>query len=317
MAITYPLAGILNEEMEQGKRVEFEYGLYIKRILVTGANGQLGNEMRLMADLHPEFNFDFTDIGELDLCNSENVLEYCNRTLPAYIVNCAAYTAVDKAEDETELCYKVNRDAVENIAKAAKAISAKVLHISTDYVFDGTNKIPYVETDPVCPVSVYGKSKLAGEEVLMSNCENSVIIRTAWLYSIYGNNFVKTMIRLGKEREKLTVINDQTGTPTYANDLAQTLMQIIISSEKGKFFPGIYNYSNDGVCSWYDFTILIHKLAGIKNCQVLPIETKDYPTKAARPAYSVLNKSKIKATYGITIPQWESSLAVCISKLND
>lgn len=317
MAISFPLGGILAEEKNQGDTVEFEYGLYIKRILITGSNGQLGNEMRLLGASHPEFNFDFTDIGELDLCNPENVLEYCQQTKPAYIVNCAAYTAVDKAEDETELCYKVNRDAVENLAKAANAIGAKLLHVSTDYVFDGTKRTPYDETDPVCPVSVYGKSKLAGEEILMANCPNFVIVRTAWLYSSFGNNFVKTMIRLGKEREKLTVIFDQVGTPTYAADLAQVLMQIIVASEKGKFIPGIYNYSNEGVCSWYDFTISIHKLAGITNCQVLPIGTKDYPTKAARPAFSVLNKSKIKATYGITIPLWETSLAVCISKLND
>ena len=317
MAITFPLAGVLGEDKERGKVMEFEYGLYVKRILVTGANGQLGNEMRTLATAYPEFTFDFTDIGELDLSDAENLLEYCGRTMPAYIINCAAYTAVDKAEDDVELCYIVNQKAVENIANAAKAINAKVLHVSTDYVFDGTGKTPYNETEPVCPVSVYGKSKLAGETSLMEICSDYVILRTAWLYSIYGNNFVKTMIRLGRERETINVVSDQIGTPTYGADLAQALMQIIISSEKGNFIPGIYNYSNEGVCSWYDFTIAIHKLAGITSCQVIPIGTKDYPTKAARPAYSVLNKSKIKATYGITIPQWETSLAVCISKLND
>lgn len=314
MAIQFPLGGILHEE-SGGKAVVFDYELYVKRILVTGANGQLGNEMRLLAALFPGFTFDFTDIAELDLCNQEMVLDYCTRTKPSYIINCAAYTAVDKAEDDTDLCYKVNRDAVSNIARAARAINAKVLHVSTDYVFDGTNHSPYVESDPVCPASVYGKSKLEGEEVLLASCPDAVIIRTSWLYSIFGNNFVKTMIKLGKEREKLTVIFDQVGTPTYAGDLASALMQIVVASEKGAFVPGIYHFSDEGVCSWYDFTISIHRLAGITTCQVLPIETKDYPAKAARPAYSVLNKSKIKAVYGITIPHWETSLAVCIAQL--
>lgn len=314
MAIQFPLGGILHEE-SGGKAVVFDYELYVKRILVTGANGQLGNEMRLLAAQFPRFTFDFTDIAELDLCNPEMVLDYCTRTKPSYIINCAAYTAVDKAEDDTDLCYKVNRDAVSNIARAATAVNAKVLHVSTDYVFDGTNHSPYVESDPVCPASVYGKSKLGGEKVLLASCPDAVIIRTSWLYSTFGNNFVKTMIKLGKEREKLTVIFDQVGTPTYAGDLASALMQIVVASEKGAFVPGIYHFSDEGVCSWYDFTISIHKLAGITTCQVLPIETKDYPAKAARPAYSVLNKSKIKAVYGITIPHWETSLADCIAKL--
>jgi len=314
MAIQFPLGGILHEE-SGGKAVVFDYELYVKRILVTGANGQLGNEMRLLAALFPGFTFDFTDIAELDLCNQEMVLDYCTRTKPSYIINCAAYTAVDKAEDDADLCYKVNRDAVSNIARAARAVKAKVLHVSTDYVFDGTNHSPYVESDPVCPASVYGMSKLEGEEVLLASCPDAVIIRTSWLYSIFGNNFVKTMIKLGKEREKLTVIFDQIGTPTYAGDLASALMQIVVASEKGAFVPGIYHFSDEGVCSWYDFTISIHRLAGINTCQVLPIETKDYPAKAARPAYSVLNKSKIKAVYGITIPHWETSLADCIAKL--
>lgn len=314
MAIQFPLGGVLHEE-SGGKAVLFDIELYMKRILITGASGQLGNEMRLLSDKFPAFIFDFTDIAELDLCDSEVVMDYCMRTKPSYIVNCAAYTAVDKAEDETELCYKVNRDAVFNLAKAATAIGAKVLHVSTDYVFDGTAHTPYLESDPVCPVSVYGKSKLAGEEALQSACPESVILRTSWLYSAFGNNFVKTMIKLGKEREKLTVIFDQIGTPTYAGDLASALMQIVVASEKGSFVPGIYNFSNEGICSWYDFTISIHKIAGITGCRVLPIESKDYPTKAARPAYSVLNKNKIKAVYGITIPHWETSLAACIAKL--
>jgi len=316
MGITFPLAGVLVDQNKETSPAPFEYGLYVKRILVTGANGQLGNEMRLLARQYPNFTWDFTDIGELDLSSAE-VHDYCQRTMPAYIINCAAYTAVDKAEEEIALCYTVNRDAVENLAKAASAVGARMLHVSTDYVFDGSQHTPYVETDPVCPVSVYGKSKLAGEQVLMADCPESVIVRTAWLYSIFGTNFVKTMIRLGKERPTLTVVADQIGTPTYAADLASALVHIILSAEKGHFTPGIYHYSNEGVCSWYDFALKIHQLSGITTCQVIPVETKDYPTKTVRPAYSVLEKTKIKATYGITIPSWETSLAVCISQIHD
>lgn len=314
MAIAYPLNSLITDETD-GKAVVFGYELYMKRILITGANGQLGNEMRLLANQFPDFTFDFTDIDELDLCSDTMVMDYCTRTRPAYIINCAAYTAVDQAEDNEDLCAKVNRDAVANIAKAARAVHAKVLHVSTDYVFDGTKHTPYVETDPVCPASVYGKTKLEGEQVLMEFCPESVVLRTAWLYSTFGNNFVKTMIRLGKEKESLPVIFDQIGTPTYAGDLAVALMQIVKSSEKGNFVPGIYHFSNEGVCSWYDFTISIHRIAGITTCQVKPIESKDYPAKAPRPAFSVLNKTKIKAVYGITIPHWETSLAACIANL--
>lgn len=307
--------GGLQHEKSDGKSIVFDYELYTKRILVTGANGQLGNEMRLLAANYPTFTFDFTDVDELDLCDPLAVTDYCLRTKPAYIVNCAAYTAVDKAEDDAETCFKINRDAIANIARAASEIRAKVLHVSTDYVFDGTNHVPYLETDPVNPTSTYGRSKLEGEEQLTNICPQSVILRTSWLYSPFGNNFVKTMIRLGKEREQLSVVFDQIGSPTFAGDLAVALMQIVESSEKGTFVPGIYHYSNEGVCSWYDFTISIHRQVGITTCQVLPIETKDFPAKAPRPAYSVLNKSKIKAVYGITIPHWETSLAACIAQL--
>jgi len=275
----------------------------------------LGNEMRLLADEYENFTFDFTDIAELDLCNAESVKEYCERTKPAYIINCAAYTAVDKAEDDIDLCRKVNRDAVENLAKAATSIGAKVLHVSTDYVFDGSNTTPYVETDRVCPASAYGRTKLEGEQVLTANCKDYVIVRTAWLYSEFGSNFVKTMIRLGKEKEAINVVSDQVGSPTYARDLADALMDIVSASEKGNFLPGIYHYSNEGVCSWYEFTLKIHEIAGITTCKVSPIAAKDYPAKAPRPAYSVLSKVKIKANYGIHIPTWEESLADCISKL--
>lgn len=312
MGIAYPFTGMKEKDKNAAT---FEYGLFMKRILITGANGQLGNEMRLLAAEYEQFQFDFTDIAELDLCNAEAVLDYCSQTKPAYIINCAAYTAVDKAEDEIERCRMVNRDAVENLAKAATVVGAKVLHVSTDYVFDGTNTTPYLETDPVCPASAYGRTKLEGEEVLQAFCKDFIILRTAWLYSIYGTNFVKTMIRLGKERETLSVVSDQVGTPTYARDLADALMDIVTAAEKGNFIPGIYHYSNEGICSWFDFTLKIHELAGITTCQVSPIASKDYPAKAPRPAYSVLSKDKIKADYGIHIPTWEDSLADCIAKL--
>lgn len=314
MGIAYPFTGMKEQDKNAAT---FEYGLFLKRILITGANGQLGNEMRLLANEYDQFDFDFTDIAELDLCNAESVMEYCERTKPSYIINCAAYTAVDRAEDDIELCRRVNRDAVENLAKAATLVGAKVLHVSTDYVFDGTNTTPYLETDPVCPASAYGRTKLEGEEALRANCSDHVILRTAWLYSIYGTNFVKTMIRLGKERETLSVVSDQVGTPTYARDLADALMDIVVAAEKGNFIPGIYHYSNEGICSWYEFTLKIHELAGITTCQVSPIASKDYPAKAPRPAYSVLSKDKIKADYGIHIPAWEESLSDCIAKLND
>lgn len=316
MALNFPFNGLHSED-NKGKAVTFDYGMFIKRILVTGANGQLGNEMRLLASEHREFDFDFTDIQELDLTDENAVIEYCKKTMPSYIINCAAYTAVEKAEDNEDICYKINRDAVGNLAKAAKEVDAKILHISTDYVFDGSNTVPYVETDPVCPVSVYGKSKLAGEEILQSICTDSVILRTAWLYSPFGGNFVKTMLRLGKEKPSINVVSDQYGSPTYAGDLASALMKIISESEKGNFKPGIYNFTDEGTCSWYEFTLSIHKLAGISGCKVLPVKTDEYPSRVKRPAYSVLNKNKIKTVYGIEIPNWEASLAICISKLND
>ena len=283
------------------------------KILITGANGQLGNEMRVLFESYPQFEFFPTDIDELDLCNKQAIDDFITANKIDYIVNCAAYTAVDKAEDEIDLCYKINRDAVENLAKAASR-KAKVIHISTDYVFDGWGNKPYQETDSTNPQSVYGKSKREGEEVLWENCKENIIIRTAWLYSSFGNNFVKTMIRLGKERDSLNVVADQMGTPTYAADLAKAIVDIIVFDTENQSFPaGIYHYSNEGVCSWYDFTLKIHELAGITTCKVNPITTDQYPTKAKRPMYSVLDKTKIKETFGLKIPEWEESLKKCIN----
>ena len=218
---------------------------------------------------------------------------------------------MDKAEEDEALCLRINRDAVRNLGEAAHRVGARVIHVSTDYVFDGTNYLPYVETDVTCPASVYGRTKLAGEQALQEACPDAVIIRTAWLYSEYGNNFVKTMLRLGNEKDEIRVVFDQIGSPTYAGDLAVAILTILEKAEGGSFVPGIYHFSDEGVCSWYDFTVKILQLAGLK-ARVLPIETKDYPAKAARPHFSVLNKAKIKATYGLTVPHWEESLHACL-----
>ena len=290
----------------------------MKNILVTGAYGQLGNEVRILSANYPEYNFLFTDVDSLDITDKNELIDFVTGNDIRYIINCAAYTAVDKAEDDAELCEKINATAVKNLGLAAAEAGAGIIHVSTDYVFDGTSCRPYTEDMPTKPCSVYGKTKLKGEKNLLKACPNAIIIRTAWLYSPFGNNFVKTMIKLGSERESLNVIFDQVGTPTYALDLADAILKamdqtIDTDHEKG----GVYHFSNEGVCSWYDFTIKIHEIAGIKTCKVNPIETKDYPTKAARPHYSVLNKSKIKQTFNITIPHWEASLKNCIKELSE
>lgn len=284
----------------------------MKNILITGANGQLGNEMRVLSAENKEYNYFFTDVAELDICDEQAVMSFVKDHHIHVIVNCAAYTAVDKAEDNLDLCTKLNSDAVGYLAKAAEANEAELIQVSTDYVFDGTNYLPYKETDATCPNSVYGMTKLKGEANAMQHCKKAMIIRTAWLYSTFGNNFVKTMIRLGKEREALGVVFDQIGTPTYARDLARAIFAAI---NKG-VVPGIYHFSNEGVCSWYDFTKSIHRIAGITACKVSPLHTDEYPTKAPRPNYSVLDKTKIKNTYGIEIPHWEESLKACIDELN-
>lgn len=315
MSINIKVPGILADNYDKKTTIVFNTELVLKKILVTGCNGQLGRELRKIAPKYENFIFDFKSSKDLDITDNNAVLSYCKQEKPQYIINCAAYTAVDKAEEDIENCYKVNRDAIQHIAKAANLIKAKVIHISTDYVYDGKKQTPYSEQDKVDPISIYGKSKLAGEKELNENCLDFVIIRTAWLYSSYGNNFVKTMLKLGHEKKEINVINDQIGTPTYAEDLALTIMDIIIASEKDKFVTGIYNYTNEGSCSWFDFAVKIHAFAEIKNCEIKPIETKDYPTLATRPSYSILNKNKIKTTYGITIPTWEESLKKCINLL--
>ena len=290
----------------------------MKNILVTGAYGQLGNEVRILSANYPEYNFMFTDVDSLDITDKNELIDFVTGNDIRYIINCAAYTAVDKAEDDSELCEKINATAVKNLGLVAAEAGAGIIHVSTDYVFDGTSCHPYSEEMPTKPCSVYGKTKLKGEKNLLKACPNAIIIRTAWLYSPFGNNFVKTMIKLGSERESLNVIFDQVGTPTYAEDLADAILKAMdqtIDTDHDK--GGIYHFSNEGVCSWYDFTIKIHEIAGINTCKVNPIETKDYPTKAARPHYSVLNKTKIKQTFNIIIPQWDASLKECIKELSE
>ena len=285
----------------------------MKTVLVTGANGQLGNSIYARISQYPGYNFLFTDIDTLDICDKEAVRKYVLENDVQYVMNCAAYTAVDKAEDNQELCDKLNHVAPGYLAAAAEACGAALIQVSTDYVFDGTGHTPYTEEAATCPNSVYGFTKLAGEQAVMKYCSRAMIIRTAWLYSIYGNNFVKTMLRLGRERETLGVVFDQIGTPTYANDLARAIFAAISQG----IVPGIYHFSNEGVCSWYDFTLAIHRLAGIKSCKVSPLHTDEFPAKAPRPHYSVLDKTKIKKTFGIDIPHWEASLAVCMKNLEE
>ena len=283
------------------------------KILVTGCNGQLGNEMQLLEAKHPQHTYFNTDVAELDITDQKAIEAFVNDNEIDGIVNCAAYTAVDKAEENKELCATLNTVAPAYLAAAIEKRGGWIIQISTDYVFDGTKHTPYVETDKPCPNSVYGSTKLEGELGVTKCCKRAMIIRTAWLYSTFGNNFVKTMIRLGQERPELGVIFDQIGTPTYAHDLAVAIFEAFEQGVK----PGVYHFSNEGVISWYDFTKSIHRIAGIKACKVRPLHTEEYPTPANRPHYSVLDKTKIKQTYGIEIPYWEESLEACIKKLKD
>ena len=284
----------------------------MSNILVTGANGQLGSELKDFELKYPQFNFYFTNSQELDITNHSLVRSFIIENKIEIIVNCAAYTAVDKAETEHVLCNEINHLAVANFAQIAKEQNIKLVQISTDYVFDGESYKPYLESDSTNPQSVYGTTKLAGE-IAMQNIapQNSIIIRTSWVYSSYGNNFVKTMLRLGREREELSIIVDQVGTPTYAKDLAKAILEILPQLEKKEV--AIYNFSNLGVCSWYDFAKAIFESSGIK-VNVAPIETSQYPTAAKRPLYSVMNKRKITEKFNITIPYWKDSLRECLKQ---
>lgn len=283
-------------------------------ILVTGASGQLGSEIRELSGNYPA-NYFFTDRTALDISDKQQLTSYIEDNNIDTIINCGAYTAVDKAESDIENADKVNHLSVRYMAGIAKEKNIKLVHVSTDYVFDGKNYKPYTEDDTVAPNGVYGKTKLEGEQALQEiNPKNAIIIRTSWVYSSYGANFVKTMLRLGKEKEQLGVIFDQVGSPTYAKDLAQAILEILPKIENENV--EIYNYSNEGVLSWYDFAKEIMRMAKL-DCKVNPIETKEYPTPATRPHYSLLNKAKIKQTFNITIPYWKDSLDECLKKLGE
>ena len=278
-------------------------------ILITGANGQLGNEMRLLSAEHPNHTYCFTDVEELDITDRKAVSAFVSKHAIDLIVNCAAYTNVDKAEEDEATAKKINADALSVLGSQG----IKVIHVSTDYVFSGNEHVPCRESDPVGPRTAYGRTKYEGEKRLLAECPDAVILRTAWLYSEFGNNFVKTMIRLGKEKKELGVVFDQVVTTTYAADLAWAIFIVI---ESPVWHPGIYHFTDEGVCSWYDFTLAIHEMAGITGCHVRPILSEEYQYKTPRPHYSVLDKTKFKKTYGVEIPHWTDGLRRCLRTLN-
>ena len=286
-------------------------------ILITGSNGQLGSEIKDLVKNYKDFNFFFRDLPELNICNADSLDTFILNQKINAVINCAAYTAVDQAEEDSEIAEQVNAKGVLNLVNALKKVNGKLIHISTDYVFDGNSFLPYKELDEIKPIGVYGHTKRNGELSVINSGIEGIVIRTSWLYSAYGNNFVKTMLKLGHVRDELGVVFDQVGTPTNASDLAKTCLDILSDqclaniNSKGN----IYHYSNEGVTSWYDFASAIMDLGSIE-CRLRPIETKDYPTAAKRPHFSVLNKSKIKIDFNIEIPYWRDSLAICISKLN-
>jgi dTDP-4-dehydrorhamnose reductase len=284
-------------------------------ILITGAKGQLGSELKEVSKNFYGYDFIFTDIDSFDITSLEKISEFIKKSKPDWIINCAAYTLVDKAEVEPDQALLINGTAVKNITEAIRGSECRFIHISSDYVYDGNLNVPYNENITANPLSAYGRSKLAGEKYALLH-NGSMIIRTAWLYSSFGNNFVKTILRNAAEKESLKVVFDQTGTPTYAADLAGAIMNIISGVIRNQIAmnSGIYNYSNEGVCSWYDFAREIIKESGL-TCRVLPVLTKDYPQAAKRPVYSVLDKSKIKENYGLSIPHWRDSLIKCLKLL--
>ena len=286
------------------------------KVLITGSNGQLGSEIRDLYADYENIEFIFKDLPELDISDLDAVNSLIIDKKINTVINCAAYTAVDKAEENIELAERVNSIGVSNLVKVLDKVNGKLIHISTDYVFDGTNSHPYKESDPVSPIGIYGKTKRAGELILINSKIDAIVIRTSWLYSSFGNNFVKTMLGLGKVKNSLNVISDQIGTPTYAKNLAKICLEILLISDSEKISKKgkIYHYSDEGVASWYDFAVLIMELSEL-NCKINPILTKDYSTLAKRPHYSVLNKEKIKSDFDIDIPHWKESLKECMIKL--
>ncbi|MGL1935265.1 MAG: dTDP-4-dehydrorhamnose reductase [Fibrobacterales bacterium] len=287
----------------------------MKTILVTGSNGQLGSEIQVIASNY-DVKLILTDVSQLDITVSDNIESFLqNHPNIDVCINCAAYTAVDKAEDDRERADQINHIGPKNLAKASKQYGFKLIQVSTDFVFDGIQSHPYKESDEVNPISVYGKTKCDGEQAVLLENHESIIIRTSWLYSTFGNNFVKTMMKLGTERDTLGIVYDQVGSPTYARDLAQCILGLVDNTEKIEKTNGVFHYSNEGVASWYDFTCAIHDYAEIE-CVVSPIETKSYPLPAPRPNYSVMDKSKLKTEFGVIIPHWRESLKECITLLS-
>ena len=286
------------------------------RLLVTGSMGQLGSEIKDLSINYDCIEFFFKDLPELDICDPEALEKFINRNQINAVINCAAYTNVDKAEDNIKMANQVNKKGVINIINALNITGGKLIHISTDYVYNGNNLVPYKETDMVDPLGVYGKSKRAGELAVIDSKIDAIIIRTSWLYSAHGSNFVKTMLKLGNDREKIGVVIDQLGTPTNASDLAKACLEILKSriNKKISSLGCLYHYSNEGVASWYDFSVAIMELGDV-DCKINPIKTTDYPTLAKRPKYSVLDKSKIKTDFKIEIPYWRDSLKDCITKI--
>lgn len=284
-------------------------------ILVTGMNGQLGNELVKLSKDFPQFDYEFTDVAELDITNNDLVSDFFEQRKPSFCINAAAYTAVDKAETDTELALKINAEAVGILATNCAKVGARFIHVSTDYVYDGTATSPYKEDQPVSPVNFYGVSKYEGEKIAYEILPSTITLRTSWVYSQFGNNFVKTMLRLMTERESLNVVSDQVGSPTYAADLAAAIMNIVVQLDTTRGdYSGVYHFSNDGIISWYDFATEIRELGG-KSCTVNPISTSAYPTPAKRPAYSGMSKEKITTTFNIQLRDWKDSLEECVELL--
>ena len=280
-------------------------------ILVTGSNGQLGKELKEASGAFSAFDFLFVSREELPLQETNTIIHFFETYRPAYCINCAAYTAVDKAETEVDRAFLINGESVGNLASVCEQFATRLVHISTDYVFDGSSATPLREDDPTNPINIYGASKLLGEQLALKLHADTIIVRTSWVYSEFGNNFVKTMIRLMREKDTIGVINDQVGSPTYASDLAIVILRII---GNGKFIPGIYNYSNEGQISWFDFAVAIRELTG-SPCTLRPIPASQYPTPARRPHYSLLDKAKIREVYNADVPDWKDSLIACIGKI--
>jgi len=316
MAIFTGFGKILGGAEKETPLQQFYYGLVQKNVLVTGSNGQLGSEIKALTDgMNLPFRFYYTDADSLDITDICQIDAFVADYHIQYLINCAAYTAVDKAETDAERAYAINARAVANVGQVAKKYGVKVIHISTDFVFDGKSTVPYTEKMAALPLSVYGKSKLEGEEALQAAGGDWIILRTSWMYSQYGANFVKTMIRIMHERELLTIVDDQRGTPTYAADLAEMIIHILQFSEENEWKTGIYHFSNKGETTWFKFAVLIKKLAGIASCELIPIQSHEYPSAARRPAYSVMNLSKITSTFHVEIPEWEEALGRCMRKL--